>query len=150
MQSEWIFELSYLSNLRKSMNQQTSIPTLIFSIICGFFLLNVALGLFGVLTLNIAKRKDEIGLRRALGATASAITFHFVGEMWVIATLGVLIGVILAVQFPLLNVFDLEASVYLIGILLAVLVIYILVTLCALYPSVQAAHIQPATALHEE
>jgi putative ABC transport system permease protein len=150
MQSEWIFELSYLSNLRKSMNQQTSIPTLIFSIICGFFLLNVALGLFGVLTLNIAKRKDEIGLRRALGATASAITFHFVGEMWVIATLGVLIGVILAVQFPLLNVFDLEASVYLIGILLAVLVIYILVTLCALYPSVQAARIQPATALHEE
>ena len=150
MQPEWVFELSYLKTLRKSMNQQTSIPSLIFSIVCGFFLLNVALGLFGVLTLNIAKRKDEIGLRRALGAPAPAITIHFVGEMWVIATLAVLIGLILAVQFPLLNVFDLEASVYVVGMLLATLTIYLLVTLCALYPSIQAARIQPATALHEE
>lgn len=150
MQPEWVFELSYLKTLRKSMNQQTSIPSLIFSIVCGFFLLNVALGLFGVLTLNIAKRKDEIGLRRALGAPAPAITVHFVGEMLVIATLAVLIGLILAVQFPLLNVFDLEASVYVLGMLLATLTIYLLVTLCALYPSIQAARIQPATALHEE
>ena len=150
MQPEWFFELSYLKTLRKSMNEQTSIPSLIFSIVCGFFLLNVALGLFGVLTLNIAKRRSEIGLRRALGAPAPAITIHFVGEMWVIATLGVLIGLILAVQFPLLNVFDLEASVYIVGILLATLTIYVLVTLCALYPSIQAARIQPATALHEE
>lgn len=150
MQPDWVFELSYLKTLRKSMNQQTSIPSLIFSIVCGFFLLNVALGLFGVLTLNIAKRKDEIGLRRALGAPAPAITLHFVGEMWVIATLAVLVGLILAVQFPLLNVFDLEASVYVVGMLLATLTIYLLVTLCALYPSIQAARIQPATALHEE
>jgi putative ABC transport system permease protein len=150
MQPEWVFELSYLKTLRKSMNQQTSIPSMVFSIVCGFFLLNVALGLFGVLTLNIAKRKDEIGLRRALGAPAPAITIHFVGEMLVIATLAVLIGLILAVQFPLLNVFDLEASVYVVGMLLATLTIYLLVTLCALYPSIQAARIQPATALHEE
>jgi putative ABC transport system permease protein len=150
MQSEWTMEISYLSNLRKSMNEQTAIPSLIFSIVCGFFLLNVALGLFGVLTLNIAKRKDEIGLRRALGASGQAITLHFVGEMWVMSTLGVIVGVILAIQFPILNVFDLDSSVYIIGILLAVLTIYLLVTLCALYPSMQAARIQPATALHEE
>ncbi|HOY19798.1 MAG TPA: ABC transporter permease [Haliscomenobacter sp.] len=150
MQSDWTMEVSYLSNQRKSMNQQTAIPSLIFSIVCGFFLLNVALGLFGVLTLNIAKRKDEIGLRRALGATGKAITAHFVGEMWVIATLGVVVGVILAIQFPILNVFDLDSSVYIVGILLSVLTVYLLVTLCALYPSMQASRIQPATALHEE
>lgn len=150
MQSEWTMEISNLENLRKSMNEQTAIPSLIFSIVCGFFLLNVALGLFGVLTLNIAKRKDEIGLRRALGASGQAITLHFVGEMWVMSTLGVIVGVILAIQFPILNVFDLDSSVYIIGILLTVLTIYLLVTLCALYPSMQAARIQPATALHEE
>jgi putative ABC transport system permease protein len=150
MQSEWTMEISNLENLRKSMNQQTAIPSLIFSIVCGFFLLNVALGLFGVLTLNIAKRKDEIGLRRALGASGQAITLHFVGEMWVMSTLGVIVGVILAIQFPILNVFDLDSSVYIIGILLSVLTVYLLVTLCALYPSMQAARIQPATALHEE
>jgi putative ABC transport system permease protein len=54
------------------------------------------------------------------------------------------------VQFPLLNVFDLQAGVYLTAMGIAALIIYLIVTLCALFPSRQAALIQPATALHEE
>ena len=57
---------------------------------------------------------------------------------------------IVAVQFPLLNVFDLPASIYITALLFAIAFIYILVTLCALYPGKQAASIFPAVALHEE
>ena len=53
-------------------------------------------------------------------------------------------------QFPLLNVFDLPASVYIIAMLLAIAFIYVLVIICALYPGKQAAAIYPAVALHEE
>jgi putative ABC transport system permease protein len=49
-----------------------------------------------------------------------------------------------------LNVFDVAASVYIWGILLAVLAVYLLVVLCAWFPSRQAARIHPAVALHEE
>jgi putative ABC transport system permease protein len=58
--------------------------------------------------------------------------------------------VFFAFQFPLLNVFDLEAGTYIIAIFLATLFIYLLVLACSLYPGRQAAAIYPAVALHEE
>jgi putative ABC transport system permease protein len=111
---------------------------------------NVALGLFGVLWYNISKRKGEIGLRRALGATGKSISVQLVTEILVLSTLALLLGSFFAVQFPLLNVFDLPGHVYYTALVLAVAFIYILATICALYPSRQAAAIFPAVALHEE
>jgi len=147
---DWNVQIVYLDAARKSKINQTLIPTLIFLIICGFLLINVALGLFGVLNVSIARRRGEIGLRRALGATESSISWQFIGEMWVLATFALVLGLLLAGQFPLLNVFDLDAGVYLVAMAVSVAVIYALVTLCAFYPGWQAAKLQPAVALHEE
>lgn len=146
----WGVEVGYLKDSRKNRENLTLVPVLIFLIVSGFLLTNVALGLFGVLNLNIAKRKGEIGLRRAMGATESKVTGQFLGEIWVLATFSLIIGLIFAVQFPLMNVFDLDKEIYIIAILAAVAVIYIIVTLCAWFPSKQAATIHPAVALHEE
>jgi putative ABC transport system permease protein len=110
----------------------------------------VALGLFGVLWYNINKRRGEIGLRRAIGATGNAVSTQLVSEALILATFSLIIGSFFAVQFPLLNVFDLPAVVYLIALGLAVIFIYILVFICSLYPGKQAAAIYPAVALHEE
>ncbi len=146
----WSVEVSHLTDGRKNQHNLTLVPVIIFLIISGFLLINVALGLFGVLNLSIARRRGEIGLRRALGATGNGISTQFIGEIWVLATFAMLIGLLFAVQFPLLNVFDLQANIYLAAILISVVLIYLIVTLCALFPSRQAAQIQPATALHEE
>lgn len=146
----WGVEVGYLKDSRKNRENLTLVPVLIFLIVSGFLLTNVALGLFGVLNLNISKRKGEIGLRRAMGATESGVTGQFLGEIWVLATFSLVIGLIFAVQFPLMNVFDLGKEIYVIAILAAVAIIYIIVTLCAWFPSKQAATIHPAIALHEE
>lgn len=146
----WGLEVGYLKDSRKNRENLTLVPVLIFLIVSGFLLTNVALGLFGVLNLNIAKRKGEIGLRRAMGATESKVTTQFLGEIWVLATFSLIIGLIFAVQFPLMNVFDLDKEIYIVAILAAVAIIYIIVTLCAWFPSKQAAAIHPAMALHEE
>lgn len=146
----WGVEVGYLKDSRKNRENLTLVPVLIFLIISGFLLTNVGLGLFGVLNLNIAKRKGEIGLRRAMGATESKVTGQFLGEIWVLATFSLVIGLVFAFQFPLLNVFDLDREIYLMAIFAAVVVIYIIVTLCAWFPSKQAATIHPAVALHEE
>jgi putative ABC transport system permease protein len=135
---------------RRSRHKMVLIPVYIFLTISGFLLINVALGLFGILNLNIARRRGEIGLRRAVGATANGISRQFVGEMWVLATFALLLGLLFAVQFPLMNVFDLDAAIYTRAILISVLAIYGIVTVCALYPSRQAARIHPSVALHEE
>jgi putative ABC transport system permease protein len=54
------------------------------------------------------------------------------------------------VQFPLLNVFDLPAGVYVTAIFLSIAFIYLLVLFCSLYPGRQAAAVYPAIALHED
>jgi putative ABC transport system permease protein len=150
MTKDWNIDVSYLEKQHVTKQNLTRVPVLIFLIVSAFLLINVALGLFGVLNLSIAKRRSEIGVRRAMGATAGSITAQFVGEIWVLATFGVLLGLIFAAQFPILRVFDLEPGVYLSAIGVSALVIFVLVTLCAMYPSRQAARVQPSVALHEE
>jgi len=146
----WGIEVSYLTESRKNRHNLTLVPVTIFLIISGFLLTNVALGLFGILNLSIAKRKNEIGLRRAMGATEGNVTIQFLGEIWVLAVLSMIVGLLFAVQFPLMNVFDIAGSIYITAIIAAVIIIFLIVTLCAWYPSRQASRIHPATALHEE
>jgi putative ABC transport system permease protein len=143
-------EIQHLDEMRDSKNEVTIIPMIIFIIIASFLIINVALGLFGVLWYNINKRKGEIGLRRAIGASGNAVSYQLVMESLILATMSLMVGCFFAVQFPLLNVFNVPASVYIIAILLAILFIYLLVFACSLYPGKQAAGIHPAVALHEE
>jgi putative ABC transport system permease protein len=143
-------EIEHLSNKLTDYNKFTLVPLIILSIVAAFLIINVALGIFGVLWYNINKRRGEIGLRRAVGASGSSVSSQLVNEAMILATLSLIIGSFFAVQFPLLNVFDLPSSVYITAMLLAIIFIYILVLVCSLYPGKQAAAIYPAVALHEE
>jgi putative ABC transport system permease protein len=122
----------------------------VLGVVCVFLLVNVALGLFGVLWLNINQRRAELGVRRAMGATSAAISQQVLGEILVLTTFGLLLGLLVAAQFPLLGVFNIKASVYLTAMALAAGGLYLLAAGCALYPSQLAAGILPAVALREE
>jgi putative ABC transport system permease protein len=143
-------EIEHLTNKRKSINYFALVPMIVLLIVACFLIINVALGLFGVLWYNINKRRGEIGLRRAVGATGKSVSGQLVAEALILATFSLIIGSFFAVQFPLLNVFDLPAAVYLTALVLSILFIYLLVLICSLYPGRQAAAIYPAVALHEE
>lgn len=143
-------EIEHLANKRTSINYFALVPMIVLLIVACFLIINVALGLFGVLWYNINKRRGEIGLRRAVGATGKSISAQLVFESLILATLSLIIGSFFAVQFPLLNVFDLPAGVYLTALVLSILFIYLLVFMCSIYPGKQAASIYPAVALHEE
>ena len=143
-------EISYMDDLRDAKNEMTIIPMIIFMIVAGFLIINVALGLFGVLWYNISRRRSEIGLRRAIGASGTSVSSQLVAESLILATLSIIVGCFFALQFPLLNVFDVAVDVYLYAIVLSMLFIYLLVIACSVYPGRQAAAIHPATALHEE
>ena len=143
-------EIKHLEDMRESKNSETLIPMMICLTIAGFLIVNVALGLFGVLWYNISQRRSEIGLRMAIGGSKSVIAGQLVAETLVMTTLALLVGVFFAIQFPILNVFNIPALVYLIALAIAIVFIYLLVVVCALYPGRQAAAIHPAIALHEE
>lgn len=143
-------EIEHLTKKRISKNSVNLVPMIILLVVAGFLIVNVALGLFGVLWYNISRRKAEIGLRRAIGASGNNIVLQIVSETLVLSTFSLLIGSFFAIQFPLLHVFDLPAGVYLAALVLSILFIYGLVIICAIYPGKQAANILPAVALHED
>lgn len=143
-------EIEHMTNKRKSTNLFNLVPMIVTLIVACFLVINVALGLFGVLWYNINKRKGEIGLRRAIGASGQSVSSQLVSESMILATLSLIVGIFFAVQFPLLNVFDLKAGIYIVAMILAIIFIYLLVLVCSLYPGKQAAAIYPAVALHEE
>jgi putative ABC transport system permease protein len=147
---DWTIEVLHMDEMRTEKNQFYMIPLTMALIVSGFLIFNVAFGLFGVLFQNINRRRGEIGLRRAMGATGRDISFQFVSEMAVLATFAIALGVFFAVQFPILNVFDVATSVYIWGVIIAVASVYGLVLLCSWLPSRQAAAIHPAVALHED
>ena len=143
-------EIAHLTDMMAVKDKTMGIAFTVFCIIAGFLIGNVALGIFGVLWFNIHKRRGEIGLRRAVGATGRAISGQMVAEALLIATIAMAIGTAFAIQFPLLNLLSLPAANYVTAIICSILFIYVLVILCALYPGRQAAGIYPATALHED
>jgi putative ABC transport system permease protein len=146
----WTSEILTLPEQRLTKLKLLLTLPVVLGVVCVFLLVNVALGLFGVLWLNINQRRAELGVRRAMGATSAAISQQVLGEILVLTTFGLLLGLLVAAQFPLLGVFNIKASVYLTAMVLAAGGLYLLAAGCALYPSKLAAGIQPAVALREE
>jgi len=144
----WTSSILPLPDERLTQLKVNFTPPVILGVVCLFLLVNVALGLFGVLWLNINQRRSELGVRRALGATGGAISRQVLGEILVLTTFG--LGLLVAAQFPLLGVLNVPAGVYLTAMGLAAAGLYALAAGCALYPSQLAAGIQPAVALREE
>lgn len=144
------FVIQNLDNLRQADSKTNWVGLMSVLILCVFLCLNVALGLFGVLWYNIQKRRAEVGLRRAIGATSGEISQQIIMETLVLAFFSILLGLIFAVQVPLLKVVDLPVSNFYWAMLATTTVMTLLVLICAYYPSRQAAAIQPALALHED
>ena len=73
-------------------------------------------------------------------------------EQIVLTTLGVLLGTIVVIQLPVLDVFGslLRPEVFTSGLILAMISMYLLAAVCAFYPSTLASRVPPAEALRYE
>jgi len=147
---DWTLNVSKLIDSRKERFTLLWTPVIISGSIIGFLIINILLGLMGLLWYNISRRRSEIALRRSVGAPANKIIQQFTGEMLALATLGMIPGLLIAVQFPILGLMDIEAKVYAMAILATILLIYLLVIICSYLPGSQAAKLHPASLLHEE
>ena len=149
---DWSFEVTPLEQLRETSFRRRVTPLVVGGIVSFFLLLMVALGLLGVLWQNLLQRTREIGLRRATGASRREVHRQIILEQLLITTLGVALGALVVVQLPVLDVFGsaLRPEVFVSGLVLAMISMYILSTVCALYPGVMASRVHPAEALRYE
>jgi ABC-type antimicrobial peptide transport system permease subunit len=75
-------------------------PRMILYVLGGFAalaLLLAALGLYGIVSYSVAQRRQEIGVRVALGADRAAVLRLVVGQGLRLAGIGILAGLVLSV-----------------------------------------------------
>ncbi|NVE01181.1 ABC transporter permease [Massilia sp. BJB1822] len=152
LRKDWHYEIKPLSEMREDRLRSSMIPLAILSVIAAFLLAMVAFGLFGVLWQNTSQRIPEIGLRRALGASAADIYRQIMAEQLLLSSIAMLAGLALLVQLPLTGALgeSLNWQVFLAAAGLSMLLIYLLSLLCSLYPGWRASRLHPAAALHYE
>jgi len=105
----------------------------------------------GVLWQNVSRRTKEIGVRRAAGASAGDVYKQILGELVVIVTIGLLVGIAVVAQVPLLGIVDwMTPGIFAAALVFSLAVMYALTTVAGLYPSWLATKVHPASALHYE
>jgi predicted permease len=66
------------------------------SVFAGFGLALAALGIFGVISYSVTRRTHEIGIRMALGASASQVRWEVIGKTLRLALIGTVLGTIVS------------------------------------------------------
>jgi len=147
----WSAEFTPVSKIRHRELRGNLIPLTIFGLISGFLILMAGLGLVGILWQAVTRRTEEMGIRRALGATTRRVQWQILGELLVLTTIAVLIGSAIFLQMPILQIISwIPWPAYLLSLGASLLIIYFFVLLCGLYPSWLATRIHPAEALQYE
>lgn len=114
--------------------------------------LSAAYGLYAVVSSQVARRRPEIGLRRAVGARGLRIAALFLGEALRISAFGAALGLWAAVGvsgtlqrfLDGVPLFDPVRSAAIVGLLAAVALA------AALVPAIRAAQLDPVAALRAE
>lgn len=111
-------------------------------------LIVTAFGIIGVTSFWVSQRRRQIGIRRAMGATRTAILRYFQTENLMIATTGAVFGVLLALTLNFWMAGKFEMTRISIGSTVSAAVIVLLLgQIAVLWPALRAASISPVVAI---
>ncbi len=144
-----------IETIREQVNHLMDQEQLI-SQLCTWFaflaLLLTSIGLYGVMTYNVARRTHEIGVRMALGAQKRKVQWMILGESLLLLGIGVLLGVPATmaatrlVGAQLFGLSPLDPPTFII----AILAISMVALLAAHFPARRASRVDPMVALRDE
>src|SRR6185437_497590 len=132
--------------------QQEKLFAQAYALFGGLALLLAAIGLFGLMSYNVSRRTNEIGVRMALGAQPGDVLRLVMRESMILVVLGVVLGVgaalgssrLIATQLFGVPPTDLVALASATGILAVVS------AFAGYLPARRAARVDPMVALHYE
>jgi putative ABC transport system permease protein len=143
--SRIILEQQTLEEMRHDFYRQDRAMSWMLVIVSVLLLVVTALGIVGLASFWVAQRTKQIGVRRALGATRGQVLRYFQVENFVLATAGIVIGMLLAYALNQLMMSKAELprlpAIYL---PVGALVLWLLGQLSVLGPARRAAAVRPA------
>ena len=143
------FDIFANKSVQDLMNKITSALGLVLTAIAGISLLVGGIGIMNIMLVSVKERTQEIGLRKAVGATHSAILTQFLIESIIVSVVGGAIGtgigvggiLILGVFTPLPTLIPAGAIILATGISGTIGLIF------GVIPARQAAQLDPIAAL---
>jgi putative ABC transport system permease protein len=146
------FEMTRSDNISEMLIENLSDVTLAATVIGFITLLGAAIGLMNIMLVSVTERTREIGIRKAIGASAGVIRNQFLIEAIVICQLGGILGIVLGIIIG--NVvgsfvgggFIIPWDWIIMGVTLCVIVGLI----SGIYPAYKAAKLDPVESLRYE
>jgi putative ABC transport system permease protein len=141
------FEMRTISDIRNKYFTEGRIVIAAMTGVIVLIIIITGLGIGGITSFAVTERKKQIGTRRALGATKSAILRHFLMENWLITNSGVLLGIVLAYGLNYLLVTH-TSGVKLDGryLVAGVAILWTQGIIATLIPAMRAAAVSPVIA----
>lgn len=142
-----VIEQDLLSDLRADFFRQDRSMAWLMVVVIAALLLVTSLGIVGLASFWVAQRTRQIGVRRALGATKGQILAYFQTENFILATLGIVLGMALAfgINQLLMGKYSLPRLPWQ-YLPIGALVLWMLGQVSVLWPARRAANVPPATA----
>jgi predicted permease len=147
-----VFEVSTLERRLSEFESPRRFQTLLMTLFSGVALLLAAIGIYGLIHHSVAQRTQEIGIRMALGAQASAVLSMVLRQALALALIGAAAGVIAALaltQTMASLLYGIKAT-DLLTFASAPVALLLIALGASAFPARRAARIDPIVALRYE
>jgi putative ABC transport system permease protein len=143
------FIIDSQKSVLKTVNTITDALTLLLGAIAGISLFVGGIGVMNIMLVSVTERTQEIGLRKAIGATQQDILIQFTIEAVILSTIGGIIGIAIGVGsfIPIGRFTPLQPAASFSATLLAVGVSSSIGLFFGIVPARQAAKLDPIAAL---
>ena len=146
------FEIIRSDNLTQVMLENIKYVTIASLVIATITLFGSAIGLMNIMLVSVTERTKEIGIRKALGATAKIIQWQFLVEAIVICQIGGIVGIVMGIMIGNLTSLVLGNSLIIpwIWMISGIALCIIVGLISGIFPAAKAAKLDPIEALRHE
>jgi putative ABC transport system permease protein len=152
IKDELNFDITKSDNLSALLIDNLSFVSVAATLIAIITLIGAAIGLMNIMLVSVTERTREIGVRKAVGATATKIRNQFLIEAIVICQLGGFLGIGLGILMgnAVSSYFNQGFIIPWLWMILAAILCLIVGLLSGLIPAIKAAKLDPIEALRFE